>query len=172
MPDNRSSILAAAKSTLIGGAIFLIPGCIVFFVLAKAFTVLRSLAAALGSRLGIAGPLGRRVAGRGGDCRGFAGVFPCGPRGAPCHRPAVAAQDGSDPARLFSRLCVCQGLDGTHAAEPGTRDQFSAGVGEISTISRRWHSRLAVCREASLPSICRARRIPGRAAWFSCSRNG
>ncbi len=58
MSDNRSSILAAAKSTLIGGAIFLIPGCIVFFVLAKAFTLLRSLAAALGSKLGVLGPLG------------------------------------------------------------------------------------------------------------------
>ena len=58
MPENRSSILAAAKSTLIGGAIFLIPGCLVFFVLAKAFALLRSLAAGLGSRLGVAGPLG------------------------------------------------------------------------------------------------------------------
>jgi uncharacterized membrane protein len=58
MSDNRSSILAAAKSTLIGGAIFLIPGCLVFFVLAKAFTLLRSVAAGLGSRLGVTGPLG------------------------------------------------------------------------------------------------------------------
>ena len=58
MSDNHSSILAAAKSTLIGGAIILIPGCLVFFVLAKAFTVLRSLAVWLGSRLCITGPIG------------------------------------------------------------------------------------------------------------------
>ena len=59
MSHNRTSILTAAKSTLIGGAIFLIPGCLAFFVLAKAFAVLRSVAVGLGSRLGIDGPLGR-----------------------------------------------------------------------------------------------------------------
>jgi uncharacterized membrane protein len=58
MSDNRSSILTAAKSTLIRGAIFLIPACLAFFVLAKAFTLLRSVAAGLGPRLGITGPLG------------------------------------------------------------------------------------------------------------------
>ena len=61
MSRNRSSILTAAKSTLIGGAVFLIPGCLVFFALAKAFALLRSVAVELGSRLGIERPLGRAL---------------------------------------------------------------------------------------------------------------
>ncbi len=58
MSENRSSILTAAKSTLIGGAVFLIPACLVVFALAKVFALLRSVAVGLGPRLGITGPLG------------------------------------------------------------------------------------------------------------------
>ena len=38
--------------------VFLIPAFLAFFVLAKAFNMLKSLADALGSRLGISGVLG------------------------------------------------------------------------------------------------------------------
>ena len=58
MTENKSSIMAAAKATLIGGVVFLIPAFLAFFVLGKVFNMLRSLAKALGSRLGITGPLG------------------------------------------------------------------------------------------------------------------
>jgi uncharacterized membrane protein len=54
--NKKSSIMTAAKDTLTGGVVFLIPAFLVFFVLAKAFNILKSLADALGSRLGIAGP--------------------------------------------------------------------------------------------------------------------
>jgi uncharacterized membrane protein len=58
MTENKSSIVAAVKATLIGGVVFLIPAFLAFFVLGKVFNVLRSLAKGLGSRLGITGPLG------------------------------------------------------------------------------------------------------------------
>jgi uncharacterized membrane protein len=58
MTENKSSIMAAVRATLIGGVVFLIPACLAFFVLGKVFNILRALAKALGSWLGIAGPLG------------------------------------------------------------------------------------------------------------------
>jgi uncharacterized membrane protein len=58
MTENKSSIMAAVRATLIGGVVFLIPACLAFFVLGKVFNMLRLLAKALGSWLGIAGPLG------------------------------------------------------------------------------------------------------------------
>jgi uncharacterized membrane protein len=56
--ENKSSIMAAAKATLVGGIILLIPGFLAVFVLGKVFNMLRSLAIALGPRLGIEGPVG------------------------------------------------------------------------------------------------------------------
>jgi len=58
MTENKSSIITAAKATLIGGVVFLIPAFLVFFVFRTAFSMLKSLAKALGSWLGITGPLG------------------------------------------------------------------------------------------------------------------
>lgn len=59
MADERnSSIVAAAKDTLVGGAIFLIPGFLAFFVLGKVFGALKALAATLGPKLGITSTLG------------------------------------------------------------------------------------------------------------------
>ena len=58
MTGNKSSIMTAAKATLIGGIVFLIPAFLAFFVLGKVFNMLKSLAKALGARLGITGPLG------------------------------------------------------------------------------------------------------------------
>ena len=46
-------MIAAAKATLVGGAIFLIPGFLALFVIGKVFGMLRTLAATLGPRLGI-----------------------------------------------------------------------------------------------------------------------
>jgi len=58
MTENKSSIVAVLKATLIGGVVFLIPAFLAFFVLGKIFNMLTSLARALGSRLGITTPLG------------------------------------------------------------------------------------------------------------------
>ena len=58
MTENKSSIVAAVKTTLIGGVVFLIPAFLAFLVLGKVFNMLRSLARALGSWLGITTPLG------------------------------------------------------------------------------------------------------------------
>jgi uncharacterized membrane protein len=56
--DKDSSIVSATKATLLGGAIFLIPGFLAVFVLGKVFGALKSLALALGPKLGIATWLG------------------------------------------------------------------------------------------------------------------
>ena len=88
MSDTKSSILSAAKATLVGGTVFLIPGFLAVYVLVKVFKMLRSLAVALGPRLGISGRLGG--AGSGGNCSSFAAMLPGGFGGAPGHRPAVA----------------------------------------------------------------------------------
>jgi uncharacterized membrane protein len=61
MAENKSSIVAAGKATLIGGVVFLIPACLAVFILAKVFSMFTSLAKALGSRLGITGPLGGAI---------------------------------------------------------------------------------------------------------------
>ncbi len=58
MADRNSSIMAAGKSTLVGGAIFLIPGFLAFFVLGKVFGMLRALAATVGPKVGITSWLG------------------------------------------------------------------------------------------------------------------
>jgi len=58
MAEKESSIVSAVKATLLGGAVFLIPAFIVFFVLAKIFGMLKSFAAALGPRLGIESAVG------------------------------------------------------------------------------------------------------------------
>jgi hypothetical protein len=47
-----------AKAALIGGAILLIPGFLAFFVIGKVCSMLRSLAGALGPKLGIGDVLG------------------------------------------------------------------------------------------------------------------
>ena len=97
MAEKNSSIVTAVKGDLVGGAIFLIPGFLAVFVLGKVFNMLRSLAVALGPRLGIAERARRRVAGFGrnrGSCAGVsrwrvwwrAGPPPsgCGPRWIRC----------------------------------------------------------------------------------------
>ena len=58
MTDRHSSIVAAAKATLIGGAVFLIPGFLAVFVLGKILGLLKSLALAIGPSLGIESTLG------------------------------------------------------------------------------------------------------------------
>ena len=58
MAERNSSILDVAKATLLAGAVFMIPGFLAVFVLAKVFGILKSLAVALGPRLGIASMLG------------------------------------------------------------------------------------------------------------------
>ena len=58
MREKSSSLVDAARATLIGGVVFLIPGFIVFFVVNKVFNLLRSFAAALGSWLGVELPMG------------------------------------------------------------------------------------------------------------------
>ena len=58
MREKTSSLVDAARATLIGGVVFLIPGFIVFFVLNKVFNLLRSFAGALGSWLGVELPMG------------------------------------------------------------------------------------------------------------------
>ena len=58
MAGSNSSILVAAKATLLGGIVFLIPGFLAVFVLAKVFGMLKSLAVAVGPRFGIASALG------------------------------------------------------------------------------------------------------------------
>jgi uncharacterized membrane protein len=58
MADKNSSIISAAKATLVGGAIFLIPGFLAFFVLGKVFGMLRTLAVTLGPKLGITSRFG------------------------------------------------------------------------------------------------------------------
>jgi uncharacterized membrane protein len=61
MADQKSSIVAAAKATVLGGAVFLIPGFLAFWVLAKVFGLLKSLAVAVGPKLGISTALGGAV---------------------------------------------------------------------------------------------------------------
>jgi len=51
-------MLVAAKATLLGGAIFLLPAFLAVFVLGKVLGALTSLAAAVGPRLGLTGLLG------------------------------------------------------------------------------------------------------------------
>lgn len=58
MAGSNSSIMVAAKATLLGGIVFLIPGFLAVFVLAKVFGMLKSLAVAVGPRFGIASALG------------------------------------------------------------------------------------------------------------------
>jgi uncharacterized membrane protein len=58
MANQNSSIMAAAKATVVGGAVFLVPGFLAFWVLAKIFGLLKSFAATLGPRLGISSALG------------------------------------------------------------------------------------------------------------------
>jgi uncharacterized membrane protein len=58
MREKTSSLVDAARATLIGGVVFLIPGFIVFFVLNKVFNLLKTFGAALGSWLGIELPMG------------------------------------------------------------------------------------------------------------------
>ena len=53
MAEKNSSIIAAVKATVVGGAVFLIPGFLAVFILGKVFNMLRALAVALGPRLGI-----------------------------------------------------------------------------------------------------------------------
>jgi uncharacterized membrane protein len=53
MADKSSSMITAAKATLVGGAIFLIPGFLALFVVGKVFGMLRTLATTLGPRLGM-----------------------------------------------------------------------------------------------------------------------
>lgn len=61
MAENNGSFMGAIKATVIGGAVFLIPGFLAVFVLGKVFNGLRSLAVALGPRLGISSRLGGLV---------------------------------------------------------------------------------------------------------------
>ena len=58
MADRNSSIMGAAKATLVGGAIFLIPGFLAVFVLGKVFGILRALAATVGPTIGLTTRLG------------------------------------------------------------------------------------------------------------------
>jgi uncharacterized membrane protein len=58
MADRNSSVLVALKATVVGGAVFLIPGFLAVFVVAKVFGMLKALAVGIGPRLGIAGLLG------------------------------------------------------------------------------------------------------------------
>jgi uncharacterized membrane protein len=58
MAANNSSFVSAVKATLVGGAVFLIPGFLAFFVLGKVFNILRSLAVTIGPKLGIVDVLG------------------------------------------------------------------------------------------------------------------
>jgi uncharacterized membrane protein len=57
MPERDASIIGAGKATLLRGAVFLIPAFLAFFVFAKVFGMLRSVAASLGERLGVEGAL-------------------------------------------------------------------------------------------------------------------
>jgi len=61
MAEKQMSMLSAAKATLIGGAVFLIPAFPVIFVLAKVFRALKSLAAAIGPTFGIESAIGGLV---------------------------------------------------------------------------------------------------------------
>ncbi len=58
MAEKNVSIAGAAKATGLGGAVFLIPGVLAFFVLGKVFNMLRSLATAVGPKLGLVDVLG------------------------------------------------------------------------------------------------------------------
>ena len=58
MAQNNSSIVAALKTTIVGGAVFLIPGFLAGWVLVKVFGLLKSLAVTAGPRLGITTTLG------------------------------------------------------------------------------------------------------------------
>jgi|tagenome__1003787_1003787.scaffolds.fasta_scaffold20947405_3 uncharacterized membrane protein len=58
MTDKYSSIIAAAKTTLVGGAIFLVPGFLALYVVGKVFGILVALAAGIGPHLGITGVIG------------------------------------------------------------------------------------------------------------------
>jgi len=61
MAEKQMSMLSAAKATLIGGAVFLIPAFPVIFVLAKVFRALKSLAAAIGPTFRIESAIGGLV---------------------------------------------------------------------------------------------------------------
>jgi uncharacterized membrane protein len=58
MRNKKSSIVAAAKATLAGGVLLLIPGFLAVFLLGKVFNLLRSVATRLGPLLGIESRLG------------------------------------------------------------------------------------------------------------------
>jgi uncharacterized membrane protein len=58
MAAKNSSFVSAVNATLVGGAVFLIPGFLAFFVLGKVLNILRSLALAIGPKLGIEDVLG------------------------------------------------------------------------------------------------------------------
>ena len=61
MAEKQMSMLSAAKATLIGGAVFLIPAFAVIFMLAKVFRALKSLAAAIGPTFRIESAIGGLV---------------------------------------------------------------------------------------------------------------
>ena len=58
MSQNNSSVFGAIKATVVGGAVFLIPGFLAVWVLAKVFGSLKELAGSIGPKLGIATVLG------------------------------------------------------------------------------------------------------------------
>lgn len=58
MSQSNSSFFDAVKATIVGGAVFLIPGFLAVWVLAKIFGLLKQLASSLGPKLGIATTLG------------------------------------------------------------------------------------------------------------------
>ncbi len=58
MSQSNSSFFDAVKATIVGGAVFLIPGFLAVWVLAKIFGLLKQLASSLGPKLGIATALG------------------------------------------------------------------------------------------------------------------
>jgi len=58
MSQSNSSFFDVVKATTVGGAVFLIPGFLAVWVLAKIFGLLKQLASSLGPKLGVATTLG------------------------------------------------------------------------------------------------------------------
>lgn len=119
---------------------------------------------------------GRGITAGGGVCSSFGGVSSGRPLSAPGRHTADAEQGGSHPAGLVSRLRICERPGGEYADRPGTRDQFSACVGELrrflagSSRERpfavRWRCPLSAGRAESQVGQCEfhARRAGDKAA--------
>ena len=164
MANQNSSFMGAAKATVVGGAIFLIPGFLAFWVLAKIFGLLKSFAAILGPRLGITNTAGGVVL----DMAAIAAVLLVCLSGGLIARRASAQQMRSKLDHLllssFPGYAFVKGLVENLQQ---TEEISSSFIPVLLRLDDYWQVAFETGRpsEGKLRCTFRARQIPGRAAW-------